>query len=145
MNITQTINVANRKVANLATGLAIALAAVRAQSMRSDNCELGVAEQRILLALSTTPVRMRDVCHVASIDKGQLSRTVTLLEMRGLVDATSDPQGRRLQIQLTSRGKQLRSSVQKRIEAADASIMRSLSMSERKALTSILQKLGALA
>lgn len=131
------------KVTNLATGLGIALSAVRSQSMRrSDNAKLGHGEQRILLALSKTPVRMGDVCHLATIDKGQLSRTVTELERRGLV--TTNGPHRRQQIWLTGRGMALRNGVQRRIAAADAAIMRKLSSAERKALPSILQKLAGI-
>lgn len=138
MELSETI-----KVANLATGLRIALSAVRSQSMQGAGCDLGVAHQRVLLALNDKPLRMRDVCHIADIDKGQLSRAVTELQKCGLVSATYD-QRRRLDIRLTERGLQKRNSVRRRIAAADASIMRRLSASERKALSRILQKLGAL-
>lgn len=136
---------------NLATQLCVALAAVRAYTVRSDSCAslgLGVSEQRALLVLNGKPTRFSVACQKAEIDKGQLSRAFSALKERGLILAKeSTTKSRFLQpalyLSLTPAGTRLRATIQRRIARADAEIMRKLTATERAVLPKILAKLAA--
>src|ERR1700742_630863 len=68
---------------------------------------VNVTEWRILSLLAIEPgIPASRICHVIGFDKGPVSRTLALMQARGLVAIKTDPQdGRSHAISLTTKGR----------------------------------------
>src|SRR5216683_4911261 len=71
------------------------------------NFGVNVTEWRIMSLLAIEPgIPASRICHVIGFDKGPVSRTLAMLQKRGLVSIRADPNdGRTHSISLTARGR----------------------------------------
>src|SRR5690242_8234290 len=104
---------------------------------------VNVTEWRIMSQLAIEPgIPASRICHIIGFDKGPVSRTLALLQKRGLVSIRTDPNdGRTHSISLTAKG---RSTHDKVIVAAldrERRLLSCLSKDEREVLIDLLRRL----
>lgn len=112
---------------------------------------VNVTEWRIMSLLAIEPgIPAARICHVIGFDKGPVSRTLAMLQKRGLVAIKTDPKdGRSHAIALTSKGRTTHDAV---IDAAlerERRLLSCLNPDEREVLIDLLRRihgnLGAVA
>jgi DNA-binding MarR family transcriptional regulator len=104
--------------------------------------ELNLGEWRVLSVIhALAPVPLAEIANELCLDKGHLSRTVSLQIDAGLVCASESPSDRRqMLLALTARGRRLHDRVFKFAAARHADLMAALSAAEQKELLRLLDK-----
>ena len=108
---------------------------------------LTVPEWRVISVVGTKgPLSLAELTQTLAVDKGWVSRTVTLLEKRGLIGRTPDPaDGRQFFLELSSAGKTLHLKGSEISRARQKSIEERLSASELESLDTLLTRLQSIA
>ncbi len=103
---------------------------------------VNVTEWRILSLLAIEPgIPAARICHVIGFDKGPVSRTLTLLNDRGLVTIKSDPRdGRSHSIALTAKGRSVHDRVIAVALARETALLSCLDAQERAMLIALLRR-----
>lgn len=112
------------------------------RAAESKDFDWGHNQISILYRLSLSRAKMGELADYTFTDKASITRTIAVLERRGLVKRTSDPKDKRITyIELTKSGKQqaqkakeIRDSIGKRLDAC-------LSKEERVTFGKLVQKI----
>lgn len=109
--------------------------------------DLTVPEWRVVSVVGTKgPLSLAELTQTLAVDKGWVSRTVTLLEKRGLITRTPDPDdGRQFFLNLSSAGKALHLKGSEISRARQKNIEARLSASELESLDTLLTRLQSIA
>ncbi len=114
------------------------------QSFDATASELGLTapQARVVLRLFK-PTPMRDIANHLACDASNVTGIVSRLKDRGLITAAPGPDRRVKLLELTARGRRVRSDLEENV-AATAPAMTRLNTTERKELLRLLDKLIAL-
>lgn len=109
----------------------------------SRNFGVNVTEWRIMSLLAIEPgIPASRICHVIGFDKGPVSRTLALLQKRGLVTIRTDPNdGRSHSISLTAKGRNVHDKVIVAALERERRLLSCLKESEREVLIDLLRRL----
>lgn len=109
----------------------------------ADRFDLTRAEWRVVAALGANEeMAAKDIGPYSTLDKMQVSRAVTRLEERGIIERREDETDRRAKIlRLTARGHALFRDLLPLVVAREAYILGALDEGERVALGSIFRKI----
>jgi DNA-binding MarR family transcriptional regulator len=104
--------------------------------------ELSLPEYRVLtMLLSQGPLGVAALQSVMQIDKAWISRTLTRLAGKGLVDSSADPSdARRTAYRLTPQGRRTASSLIKRAVKREEQILAGIEGKDRTRLLSLLDR-----
>ncbi|MET0443601.1 MAG: MarR family winged helix-turn-helix transcriptional regulator [Pseudorhodoplanes sp.] len=104
---------------------------------------VNVTEWRIMSLLAIEPgIPASRICHVIGFDKGPVSRTLAMLQKRGLVTIRTDPNdGRSHSIALTARGRNVHDKVIVAALERERRLLSCLKEDEREVLIDLLRRL----
>ncbi|MDB5634522.1 MAG: MarR family transcriptional regulator [Tardiphaga sp.] len=104
---------------------------------------VNVTEWRIMSLLAIEPgIPASRICHVIGFDKGPVSRTLTLLQDRGLVAINTDPNdGRSHSISLTAKGRVTHDAVLVAALERERRLLACLEKDEREVLIDLLRRI----
>lgn len=104
---------------------------------------VNVTEWRIISLLAIEPgITASRICHVIGFDKGPVSRTLTLMQERGLVLIKTDPRdGRSHSISLTPKGKATQDVVLAAALERERLLLSCLDENEREVLIDLLRRI----
>jgi DNA-binding MarR family transcriptional regulator len=104
---------------------------------------VNVTEWRIMSLLAIEPgIPASRICHVIGFDKGPVSRTLAMLEDRGLVAINADPYDARTHsITLTARGRTVHDAVIVAALERERKLLACLDESEREVLINLLRRI----
>jgi DNA-binding MarR family transcriptional regulator len=104
---------------------------------------VNVTEWRIMALLAIEPgIPASRVCHVIGFNKGPVSRTLAVMQDRGLITVRSDPNdGRTHSIALTAKGRATHDKVIVAALARERRLLSCLSPAERELLIDLLRRL----
>jgi DNA-binding MarR family transcriptional regulator len=104
---------------------------------------VNVTEWRIMSLLAIEPgIPASRICHVIGFDKGPVSRTLTLLQDRGLVAIKTDPNdGRSHSISLTAKGRVTHDAVLVTALERERRLLACLEKDEREVLIDLLRRI----
>ena len=104
---------------------------------------VNVTEWRILSLLAIEDrIPASRICHVIGFDKGPVSRTLAMMESRGLIVIKTDPRDRRSHaISLTAKGRTTHDRVIEVAMERERRLLNCLTTQERDLLTSLLRKI----
>jgi DNA-binding MarR family transcriptional regulator len=104
---------------------------------------VNVTEWRIMSLLAIEPgIPASRICHVIGFDKGPVSRTLTLLQDRGLVAIKTDPNdGRSHSISLTAKGRATHDAVLVTALERERRLLACLEKDEREVLIDLLRRI----
>ncbi|MDB5566267.1 MAG: MarR family transcriptional regulator [Tardiphaga sp.] len=104
---------------------------------------VNVTEWRIMSLLAIEPgIPASRICHVIGFDKGPVSRTLTLLQDRGLVAINTDPNdGRSHSISLTAKGRVTHNAVLVAALERERRLLACLEKDEREVLIDLLRRI----
>jgi DNA-binding MarR family transcriptional regulator len=104
---------------------------------------VNVTEWRIMSLLAIEPgIPASRICHVIGFDKGPVSRTLALLEERGLVAINADPDDARSHsITLTAKGRATHDAVIVTALERERKLLSCLDESEREVLVDLLRRI----
>ena len=107
------------------------------------NFGVNVTEWRIMALLAIEPgIPAARICHVIGFDKGPVSRTLAVLQKRGLVGIRTDPNdGRSHSISLTARGRATHDKVIVAALERERRLLSCLDEDEREVLIDLLRRL----
>jgi DNA-binding MarR family transcriptional regulator len=107
------------------------------------NFSINVTEWRIMSLLAIEPgIPASRICHVIGFDKGPVSRTLALLQKRGLVAIRTDPHdGRSHSISLTAKGRATHDKVIVAALDRERRLLSCLKKDEREVLIDLLRRL----
>lgn len=107
------------------------------------NFSINVTEWRIMSLLAIEPgISASRICHVIGFDKGPVSRTLALLQKRGLVAIRTDPHdGRSHSISLTAKGRATHDKVIVAALDRERRLLSCLKKDEREVLIDLLRRL----
>lgn len=105
--------------------------------------DIGMTEFRIVLAVGMARgLNISEVATAADVDKASASRSLRLLEARGIVELEqTSTRGRAAIVHLTPEGKALEREVKKAARRRDRLLIAGLSAQERAQATALIQKL----
>jgi DNA-binding MarR family transcriptional regulator len=103
---------------------------------------VNVTEWRIMSLLAIEPgIPASRICYVIGFDKGPVSRTLALMQKRGLVAIRTDPQdGRSHSISLTPKGRQVHDKVIGAALERERQLLACLRKDEREVLIDLLRR-----
>jgi DNA-binding MarR family transcriptional regulator len=106
---------------------------------------INVTEWRIMSLLAIEPgIAASRICHVIGFDKGPVSRTLALMQKRGLIAIKTDPRdGRSHSISLTPRGRQIHDAVIVAALERERRLLACLRKDEREVLIDLLRRVHA--
>jgi DNA-binding MarR family transcriptional regulator len=101
---------------------------------------VNVTEWRILVLLAIEPgIAASRICHVIGFDKGPVSRTLSIMQQRGLVAIKSDPMdGRTHSISLTPKGRAIHDEIIVVALERERRLLGCLQKEEREVLINLL-------
>lgn len=104
---------------------------------------VNVTEWRIISLLAIEPgITASRICHVIGFDKGPVSRTLTLMQERGLIVIKTDPRdGRSHSISLTSKGTATHDGVIVAALERERLLLSCLEEKEREVLIDLLRRI----
>ena len=104
---------------------------------------VNVTEWRIISLLAIEPgIPASRICHVIGFDKGPVSRTLTLMQERGLIVIKADPRdGRTHSISLTPKGKATHDAVLVAALERERRLLSCLEEKEREVLIDLLRRI----
>jgi DNA-binding MarR family transcriptional regulator len=104
---------------------------------------VNVTEWRIISLLAIEPgITASRICHVIGFDKGPVSRTLTLMQERGLIIIKTDPHdGRSHSISLTPKGKATQDAVLAAALERERVLLSCLDENEREVLIDLLRRI----
>lgn len=104
---------------------------------------VNVTEWRIISLLAIEPgIPASRICHVIGFDKGPVSRTLTLMQERGLIVIKTDPRdGRTHSISLTPKGKATHDAVLVAALERERRLLSCLEDKEREVLIDLLRRI----
>lgn len=104
---------------------------------------INVTEWRILSQLAIEPgISAARICHVIGFDKGPISRTLAVMQKRGLVSIKTDPQDARTHsIALTARGSAMHDQVIAVALERERRLLSCLRKDERDLLADLLRRI----
>ena len=104
---------------------------------------VNVTEWRIISLLAIEPgIPASRICHVIGFDKGPVSRTLTLMQERGLIVIKTDPRdGRTHSISLTPKGKATHDAVLVAALERERRLLSCLEEKEREVLIDLLRRI----
>jgi DNA-binding MarR family transcriptional regulator len=107
------------------------------------NFGVNVTEWRIMSLLAIEPgIPASRICHVIGFDKGPVSRTLALLQKRGLVTIRTDPNdGRSHSITLTAKGRTTHDKVIVAALERERRLLSCLKKDEREVLIDLLRRI----
>jgi DNA-binding MarR family transcriptional regulator len=107
------------------------------------NFSVNVTEWRIMSLLAIEPgIPASRICHVIGFDKGPVSRTLAMLQKRGLVTIRTAPDdGRTHSITLTARGRATHDKVIVAALERERRLLSCLSKDEREVLIGLLRRI----
>ena len=107
------------------------------------NFGVNVTEWRIMSLLAIEPgIPASRICHVIGFDKGPVSRTLAMLQKRGLVTIRTAPDdGRTHSIALTTRGRATHDKVIVAALERERRLLSCLNKDEREALIGLLRRI----
>ncbi len=114
-----------------------------ATALYQRNFSINVTEWRIMSLLAIEPgIPASRICHVIGFDKGPVSRTLALLQKRGLVAIRTDPHdGRSHSISLTAKGRATHDKVIVAALDRERRLLSCLKKDEREVLIDLLRRL----
>ncbi len=128
-------------VAFLLSSLANKLSITASRRLRR-RLQVGLMEWRCLVLLAVegqaTPAR---IAQVAGVDKSVVSRSVSALERRGLVQVCASPTGRQTRVEMTAEGLALHDKGIPDSFERESGLLEGLSESERATLIALLKRL----
>ena len=103
---------------------------------------VNVTEWRILVLLAIEPgIPASRICHVIGFDKGPVSRTLSIMQQRGLVAIKSDPMdGRTHSISLTPKGRAIHDDIMVVALERESRLLGCLQKEEREVLINLLAR-----
>ena len=103
---------------------------------------VNVSEWRIMSLLAIEPgITASRICYVIGFDKGPVSRTLALMQKRGLIAIKTDPRdGRSHSIALTPRGRQVHDEVIVAALERERQLLACLRKDEREVLIDLLRR-----
>jgi DNA-binding MarR family transcriptional regulator len=103
---------------------------------------VNVTEWRIMSLLAIEPgIPASRICHVIGFDKGPVSRTLALMQKRGLIAISTDPRdGRSHSISLTPKGRQIHDAVIVAALERERRLLACLRKDEREVLIDLLRR-----
>lgn len=106
---------------------------------------VNVTEWRIMSLLAIEPgIAATRICHVIGFDKGPVSRTLSLLQRRGLIGIRSDPDdGRSHSIALTAKGMSIHDKVIIAALERERRLLSCLTDAEQETLIELLRRIHA--
>jgi DNA-binding MarR family transcriptional regulator len=109
----------------------------------SRNFGVNVTDWRIMSLLAIEPgIPASRICHVIGFDKGPVSRTLAMLQKRGLVTIRTDPNdGRSHSISLTAKGRNVHDKVIVAALERERKLLSCLKESEREVLIDLLRRI----
>lgn len=118
-------------------------AGIEARAPSFDTERIGPIGGMILLSISEVqPVAMQEIARMMARNKGQLSRTISVLERRGLVARSPNEQDQRSTlVTLTKQGEQMVGAIKTNLDEVLADLLTPLSPAERDQLLLLLKKL----
>lgn len=113
------------------------------QRWLTDEYGMRILEWRVLgLVAAWRPVRFNQIAQALALDKGQLSRTVTVMAERGWITRDADPGDQRtFLLDLTEAGAALNARLLARARARNENVVSALSQQELGTLFALLDKL----
>jgi DNA-binding MarR family transcriptional regulator len=114
----------------------------------AENYQLSVPEWRLLGALVRfSPINFGELLKLSSFDKALISRTITTMKEKGLVETKADPtHKKKLIVSVTASGRATFRQILPQARARQVALLDTLSSDERTVLYTALKKLqGALA
>lgn len=107
--------------------------------------DLSVAQWRVMAVLGRyQPISANEVCERTVMDKVAVSRAVSGMLRRGLVERTIDPEDRRRSaLRLSRRGRAIHNEIVPIAQSYERRLMASLSPAERGTLDALLKRLLA--
>ena len=107
------------------------------------NFAVNVTEWRIMTQLALEPgIPASRICHVIGFNKGPVSRTLAVMQKRGLVAIRTDPNdGRTHSITLTAKGRAIHDKVIVVALEREKRLLSCLKAEEREALIDLLRRL----
>jgi len=114
-----------------------------ATAFYQQNFGVNVTEWRIMSLLAIEPgIPAARICHVIGFDKGPVSRTLAMMQKRGLVAIKTDPNdGRSHSIALTARGRATHDKVIVAALARERRLLSCLDTDEQEVLIDLLRRL----
>jgi DNA-binding MarR family transcriptional regulator len=105
---------------------------------------IGLSEWRMLTQLiASAPISAVEVNQQSGMDKGQISRALTLLSQRALVERSIDDKDARRQIlNVTRKGRQLFERIMSDARQRQAQVLTQLSVADRRSLLRLLSKIS---
>ena len=117
------------------------VAVIRASEAKS--LEFGHNQISVLYRLSLSNATMGELAEYALTDKASMTRTVSLLEKAGFIKRVGDEVDRRvINIELTAKGKTQARKAHEIRNAIGKTLDSTLSPTERKQLTALIQKIA---
>lgn len=118
-------------------------AGIEARAPLFDTERVGPIGGMILLTIAEhQPLPMQQIAEIMARDKGQLSRTVSMLERRGMVMRTpNDRDQRSTLLRLTDKGDEVVAVIKRTLTEVLETILDPLSSSEQQQLQALLGKL----
>src|SRR3981189_2580488 len=103
---------------------------------------VNVTEWRMMSLLAIEPgITASRICHVIGFDKGPVSRTLALMQKRGLIAISTDPRdGRSRSIALTPKGSQIHDAVIVAALERERRLLACLRKDEREVLIDLLRR-----
>jgi DNA-binding MarR family transcriptional regulator len=107
------------------------------------NFGINVTEWRIMTQLALEPgIPASRICHVIGFNKGPVSRTLAVMQRRGLVTIRTDPRdGRTHSISLTAKGRTIHDKVIVVALEREKRLLSCLKADEREVLIDLLRRL----
>jgi len=107
------------------------------------NFAVNVTEWRIMSLLAIEPgIAASRICHVIGFDKGPVSRTLSVMQKRGLIAIRNDPSDRRTHsISLTAKGRATHDKVIVAALEREQRLLSCLDKSEQEMLIDLLRRL----
>jgi DNA-binding MarR family transcriptional regulator len=114
-----------------------------ATALYQRNFGVNVTEWRIMALLAIEPgIPASRICHVIGFDKGPVSRTLGIMQKRGLVAIRSDPSDRRTHaISLTAKGRATHDKVIVAALERERRLLSCLAKTEQEVLIDLLRRL----
>lgn len=105
---------------------------------------VGIIEWRVMAMLAVEPGIMANrICHVVSLDKAAVSRSLRVLEGRGYVAAEASADPRRYSYTLTETGYDLHDRIMRLALQREESLLEGMGEAERAELVRLLRKMHA--